>query len=714
MMKSRLMVIQAMLLLFALGSMISIPTQSIQSISFDPVIRASTPSDSDLPTHVPMAADIFVVPAITNDHILPDSILGATSNNITLTCSPDEYLSASFVVHALDSIAGMTAIISDLTGPTTIDKSAIDLRVVKIWYQAGVSINDTSHKHLTPELLLKDDSLVQTQGTDNYVKYTDGTLHLISGVTQPEGNMPTTAQMPIQDAATLQPVDIASGTNKQFWITLHIPGNAVAGDYAGTITLSDNAGVVNLNLTVLPIDLLAPELTYSMYYSGILDSAWSNGSISSFNKRPTQLKAELNDLVDHGVTNPTCYQPFDQTLLGGVLTLRDSLGMTNKPLYYLGLKPWGYQPVAQVEAVIALARSYGVPDVYFYGDDEAYGSALTNQRTSWTNIRNAGGKMFVAGNTASQGYPGNFPAMGDIQDLEISYESPPTTMEAAKWHSIGHQIFSYGNPQCGEELPETYRRNYGLVLWQGDYDGAMDFAYQWGFGNIWNDFDSSTYRDHVMAYPTIDGVIDTVQWEGFREGINDVRYLTTLKTDISHAKAKGVDTSDAEEYLVELKSDDLSTLDLDSVRSTIINYILSLQPRLDHILVSPTNPSVWVDGSQTFQAEGYDSNNDPIEGLAFAWSVTNNMAGSINPSGLFTAGTTAGNYPNVIQATSGHVLGTASVTVTLNPNPNTSTSVPATTAITQAGGINMWFFIITGLLVVGIVFGVLAMKRHLL
>jgi len=31
-----------------------------------------------------------------------------------------------------------------------------------------------------------------------------------------------------------------------------------------------------------------------------------------------------------------------------------------------------------------------------------------------------------------------------------------------------------------------------------------------------------------FVYPAADGVIDTIQWEGFREGVDDVRYLSTL------------------------------------------------------------------------------------------------------------------------------------------------------------------------------------------
>ncbi|RKY42909.1 MAG: hypothetical protein DRP81_07310, partial [Candidatus Omnitrophota bacterium] len=55
---------------------------------------------------------------------------------------------------------------------------------------------------------------------------------------------------------------------------------------------------------------------------------------------------------------------------------------------------------------------------------------------------------------------------------------------------------------------------------------------------IWDDFDFERYRDHVMAYPTINGVIPTIQWEGFREGVDDVKCLTTLIYHIERARNK--------------------------------------------------------------------------------------------------------------------------------------------------------------------------------
>jgi len=106
----------------------------------------------------------------------------------------------------------------------------------------------------------------------------------------------------------------------------------------------------------------------------------------------------------------------------------------------------------------------------------------------------------------------------------------------------GVRIYCYANPLSAPEVPETYRRNYGLRLWKAGYTGHMNYAYNAARGySQWNDFDyapQDTYheRDYCLAYTTSNGVVDTVQWEGFREGVDDVRYLSTLLEAMQAAK----------------------------------------------------------------------------------------------------------------------------------------------------------------------------------
>jgi hypothetical protein len=138
-------------------------------------------------------------------------------------------------------------------------------------------------------------------------------------------------------------------------------------------------------------------------------------------------------------------------------------------------------------------------------------------------------------------------------------------------------VFSYANPQVGVENPFVFRKNYGLVLWQQDYDGAMPYAYQHSEGSSWNDFDGR-YRDHMFTYPTTDGVIDTLAWEGFREGVDDVRYLTTLVDRLEELKpcaSAAVPFKMAEQHLGTLKSRPLDKLD--DERLAIINLLLNLR-----------------------------------------------------------------------------------------------------------------------------------------
>jgi hypothetical protein len=90
---------------------------------------------------------------------------------------------------------------------------------------------------------------------------------------------------------------------------------------------------------------------------------------------------------------------------------------------------------------------------------------------------------------------------------------------------------------------------------------------------------------------------------------------------------------------------------------------VSRNPVLDHIILSPSTLAIAARGTQIYTAQGYDINNNPISGLTYTWSVTNPAAGSINSSGLFTAGTTASSYSNVIQAATGGKVGTAAVTI---------------------------------------------------
>jgi len=130
-----------------------------------------------------------------------------------------------------------------------------------------------------------------------------------------------------------------------------------------------------------------------------------------------------------------------------------------------------------------------------------------------------------------------------IQKKEDWLSEKNVLNEIKLYKGVGSIVLSYANPQVGIENPELYRRNYGLGLFFYGYDGCMNFAYQRQFGkSIWNDFDAPLiknkfyYRDHVFAYPIARGIISTIQYEGFKKGIIDLRYLKLLQSKLSENK----------------------------------------------------------------------------------------------------------------------------------------------------------------------------------
>lgn len=79
-------------------------------------------------------------------------------------------------------------------------------------------------------------------------------------------------------------------------------------------------------------------------------------------------------------------------------------------------------------------------------------------------------------------------------------------------------------------------------------------------------------------------MIDTIAWEGYREGVDDIRYGTTLKLAIAKARQSGDADSLAlaEQANAWLENVDVERCDLDEVRLEMIRYILRVggQPDL--------------------------------------------------------------------------------------------------------------------------------------
>jgi hypothetical protein len=499
----------------------------------------SSPAFSSPETHMDnmsvQVKEVFAWEPVSSQKFLPSvyPLSSAIGSTLSIQACRGEFEPASFVIRANKNLAGIKISATNLIGAggRSIASSAVDIYLVKCWYQAGEgTIHNQKRSVLLPELLLKDDTLVRvdTDQRKNYLKVNlNGTEQYID-ISSPEAVFPENAE--VKDATSLQPFDLGSGEEKQVWVSFHVPEGTPSGDYMGQILLevpAERRRSLNLKVSVLPFDLPQPVIEYSIYYRGKLFNTAKKG-INSEWKTPEQYRIELMDMTSHGVMSPSIYQPLEEILVNKALTIRKQVGIRTDSLYVHGTSTGNPSDATGLESLAAkvrtwlnLAAIHGYKDVYIYGIDEAKEDRLVSQRPAWREVRKTGAKVFVACDL------GAAELMGDLMELPVLLGAfNPDEVE--KWHSLGKRVFIYGNPLAGVEDPDIYRRNYGLELWYAGYDGVMDYAYQHSFGHIWNDFDHATYRDHVFVYPTSNGIIKTIQWEGFREAVDDVRYLTAL------------------------------------------------------------------------------------------------------------------------------------------------------------------------------------------
>lgn len=412
----------------------------------------------------------------------------------------------------------------------------IDLRWVNQWYQAGGAgkvINRLPGRKLVDELLLKNDELVTVSHDKqkNYIKMANGQYVDVEEI-KPDLNERSidATKYPIEDSERLGAISLNKGQKKKIWITFHIPRTQRPGNYRGHIQFTNRDKIVSSNaymLEVLPFELGDPVVPHCMYYRGKLELNRSH-YLSADWKTKQQLTNEFKNMKDHGISCPTIYQYAERkSELLSYLKIRDDAGLSNDEIFYLGqtlkIATNNAELTKMGSHYLSLKRQLPVnSDIYVYGIDEAKGDDLSRQFSTWHYMRNLGAKVFAAGRKGNASVVG-----GKLDMFNAAYE--PNIDESNAYHLKKTKIFVYANPQVGVEDPSLYRNNYGFPIWKAGYDGAMTYAYQHTEGlSIWNDFDSDKYRDHVFAYPTTTGVIDTVAWEGYREAVDDLRYLGNL------------------------------------------------------------------------------------------------------------------------------------------------------------------------------------------
>ena len=545
----------------------------------------------------------WAVPPMSNEMRLPDEepTDGVKGGALRVVACRDEFEPASFVMKSDAEVGKFLPVARDLrTEDGHVLKAAdIDLKVIKVWYQNGNCwysyFNDTGLR-LCPELLLNDETLIKVdeERVANYVRidYKGGSVY--RWVTPPAEIDPSFRKLsePVSDAKTLQPAKLEKNRCKQFWVTFRIARNQEPGLYRGAIDLMADgrkAGEIPVRLRVLPYVLPDPKTYYdtsadfyTMLYcvNGVKELMAGNGADEK--AAYEKLRRRLQNQVDHNVKYPLYFglwkgwDGYDRVAKS--LAIAKEVGMKLDPLFEAwscegGAQPydgWGrgyFERRRQAEICKeAYGKILGHNNLYPAGGEEPGLGRILNSRNGWRSAHEAGQLVLCNGQDRRNycGYQDDFRVGGGFADRR----------ESDFMHRIKGKIGNYAGPHTGPENPDYMRRMHGINLYKKDYDMMYNYGYIEG---DWNDLRSYCYRI-TLVYETKDGYIDTIPWEGIREGLDDIRYATLLMTLAERAVAEGKQ-KDVKKYytgrkaLQFLANVDEEKCDLNAVRLEMIRHI---------------------------------------------------------------------------------------------------------------------------------------------
>lgn len=546
----------------------------------------------------------YAVPAMSDVMRLPDTYPfdGEPGGTVGATLAQGEFESASFELFAFDCMTGVELELSDLKGPG--GTLAADLRVVKTWFQNGngwVSYFDDVGLKLTPELLLHDENLIEvnTEKAANYARVMRGGKETKVWISAPKG-LDANAFDPydpgFRDAETLQPVALEENAFKQFFLTFHAAKNQKPGVYRGTIELkhtkTQTTQTIPVAACVLPFELPMPrgyQKYDQLYFYSCMGSMPNLDQLvlrcgNDKTRGEACFRNWLQSLYDHSVFHGVHVGPGNVECL----PLLKEIGFPLNPLSGSLMVPWfglnfggrmSFQQLMSAKDGASKCKAFydkyapGAQILVGHGDEQ--GTAfVTTHREFYRYFNEKGIKVGCAGHDALMlkgGYAfGYYPMGGEPDNLEKS----------RAWHELGNEpVGFYASQHTGSENPQFVRMQHGLL---GYFSGlTMTFNYEFATGS-WNDRVNELYKPMVITYANGDGLMETIQYAGFREGCDDIRYATYLKGLCLEAEKSGkIDASIAArkalQYLALLKRD---KMDLNAVRAEMIEYILKIRKEL--------------------------------------------------------------------------------------------------------------------------------------
>ena len=548
---------------------------------------------------------------------LPDTPVENSPAVLEIDSALGEIESASFLVRPTSDLKAQDVRPSDLRGPdgATIPASAVDVKIVKVWW-SGVS-NWDSDRHgreepvrLLPDAILHDDALVRVdmEKRVNYlrIEYPSGTNYvdiLTTGRAQPLKYY----LEQFRDAPAFVPVDLPRDTTRQFWITVKTPCGIPPGVYNGELDFSCGEKVA-VRLNVYPFELPLPRTHHDIekkFQCGIMGFPSLCDILARRKDLADSERILLNiykSAAEHNLQFGTGPGDFADSTTDDLavrsLFLRYKAGLQMERFYFGRALDHGWygsfegKSVEEDEAALATAikgwRPYAELQFStlrkYLGDDFHLVMAGRSEASTWGVRREqpffreverlGGGTICDTGRDTSKQIAWGMTVANVSADSSYS--------QARRWHLADAEIVGYYAPCTSPWDPDVFRRR-GIRNWFADYDGIHEMGWLRG-KNPWNDhlWSGYMYRSESLALPDADGVVCTLSYEGFREMADDIAYFSLHR--LLSEKALASDAAETREFgraeweWLERTEPD-RVVDLVAFRREVARRIVALQER---------------------------------------------------------------------------------------------------------------------------------------
>ncbi|MCK5805487.1 MAG: hypothetical protein KAI66_21830, partial [Lentisphaeria bacterium] len=387
------------------------------------------------------------------------------------------------------------------------------------------------------------------------------------------------ADMPTYIEPLAEPLSVSSGTTQRFWLTLNTPPDARPGLYSGQISITIDGATTDLPLSVRVLPFSLPEAQGKFF--GPYYRVWQNVP----DKRQA-IAADLADMRRQGMTSVGLCMGVGKSsyvVENGEVTFHfkddtwfewfmDAYRDLHFPSDLVLLSDSGREAARQVgkpgeaaydqvyirfhKALIAEAKQRGWPRMYVQPYDEP---GYHDEAERLSNIAHLKLLKKAGIPTEQDGPPDSYfvGRAGPDSDMWTCNGRivVPDVLEKAR--KAGKKVLVY-NCDVEHYRPETGRWNYGLFCWRHRLDGSYNWEYRGGYGSLDSDFDGKygVWVAHYLPGENTRGGPAT-GWEGFREGLDDYRYLMLLEELISRGGKTGGEAAklavEAEAFLAYLR-----------------------------------------------------------------------------------------------------------------------------------------------------------------